>query len=406
MGSQLYFYRKTLLWANTTGHRSRNRWICHSVFALFNIPVLFVIALRPHLLTLPEWFKLTMVYPFYIWHFSWFLIFLLVIIWKIFAFPVWGLKKISGFSKTPVQSPPPDALPPVTPPSLNSPLIEVNHGRRLFIRRGTTVLVGSAFLGTAYSTYGRDQYTIEDISIPIKGLPLQFEGFSIGMISDVHSSIFMTKEQMQIYARAVNALKTDLIVVTGDFVNSMLDEVHPFAEAFSELSAPHGVFGVLGNHDYFTKQVDLVAKEVDQCGIHVLRNESVIIDRNGAKLALMGSDDIGIYRRAEVVFDSLIKGLSPGIPTILLCHRPYFFPQAAERNIDLTLSGHTHGGQIVFAKLGNEVIAPARFASPYMAGTYTIGHSNMYVNRGLGTVGIPMRLNCPPELTKIKLIRA
>jgi predicted MPP superfamily phosphohydrolase len=268
-----------------------------------------------------------------------------------------------------------------------------------------TVLAGAAFAGSALGALGKDRYDITEISIPIAGLPDRLQGFTIALASDIHSSVFMTLPTMRNYVSLLNGMGADCIVVTGDFVNSMVEEVYPFAEAFSELRAPLGVYGVLGNHDYYTRNVDAVARAVNDAGIRLLVNERVSLQKENETLHLAGVDDTGSHERAAQWFDKASRGAGEGAPKILLCHRPYYFEEAARRKFDLTLSGHTHGGQIVFARIGNDIIAPARMASPYVAGLYSIGRSRMYVSRGIGTVGIPVRINCPPEITKITLVK-
>ena len=268
-----------------------------------------------------------------------------------------------------------------------------------------TVVAGAAFVGSAIGALGKDNYAFSNIPIPIANLPDEFDGFTIAFISDIHSSVFMTRETMKGYASVINAMRPDCVIIAGDFVNSMAEEVYPFAEAFSDLQAPFGVYGVLGNHDYYTRNVDLVAREVAAGGIRLLVNEHVDLRKGNAKIHLLGVDDVGNRRRAAQLFDQAARGTFEGTPKILMCHRPYYFEEAADRSIDLSLTGHTHGGQIVLARIGNEVIAPARMASPYVAGLYSIGSSRMYVSRGIGTVGIPVRINCPPEITRIRLIK-
>ncbi|MEO8168702.1 MAG: metallophosphoesterase, partial [bacterium] len=201
-----------------------------------------------------------------------------------------------------------------------------------------------------------------------------------------------------------NSLQCDLILVTGDFVNNQTAEVYPFAESFSNLRAPHGVFGVMGNHDYFAQQPEIVAKEVDACGIKLLVNDKTIIQKNGGSLYLIGVDDVGNPKRAAAAIDIAIGSAPLDIPRLMMIHRPYFLEQVAERNIDLVLSGHTHGGQVVLGRFGDTTIAPAALASPYVWGKYKIGGTQMYVNRGIGTVGLPIRINCAPEITRITLI--
>ncbi|HTY58641.1 MAG TPA: metallophosphoesterase, partial [Bacteroidota bacterium] len=246
-------------------------------------------------------------------------------------------------------------------------------------------------------------FDITEARITVTGLPPQLEGFTIGLISDIHSSSFMTKKQMDGYCAGVMGLGTDLIVVPGDFVNSQTEEVYPFAESFSALHAPSGVYGVMGNHDFYAPDPERVAREVDGCGVRLLRNDSVIIQKNGARLALIGIDDVGRSDRALAHMQSASRGVPDGLPRVLLCHRPYFVDEAASTGMDVVLSGHTHGGQIVLGHIGGVTITPAALASPYIWGKYSRGRTQMYVSRGIGTVGLPMRINCSPEITRITL---
>jgi predicted MPP superfamily phosphohydrolase len=143
---------------------------------------------------------------------------------------------------------------------------------------------------------------------------------------------------------------------------------------------------------------------VDACGVKLLRDDRLKISRGAGSFYLLGVDDVANPRRAAERFASVLDGASSSIPTVLMVHRPYFLQQAAEQGIDLVLSGHTHGGQVVLANFGRLVIAPASLASRYVWGTYTVGKTQMYVNRGIGTVGLPLRINCPPEITRITLL--
>ena len=208
---------------------------------------------------------------------------------------------------------------------------------------------------------------------------------------------------MRRYVKVLNGMGTDMILVGGDLVNGMGDEIDPFAEAFSALRAPDGIFGVLGNHDFYTREADRVARTATEGGVHILRDESRVIHRGGSSLTLLGIDDTGtgpltVQRIRRAAAHAAASG-----PRILLCHRPYFFREAAAEGVDLMLSGHTHGGQVVLGEVAGIAFTPAALASPYLAGPYQEGAARMYVSRGIGTVGVPMRINCPPELTRIVL---
>lgn len=394
---QWYFYRRTLSFVRSRQESKKIELLLRSLFALFNLPLPVLIFIRPRLIDVPDWFITFGLYPFYVWHAMFFLLFVILFFFYLIRLPffVAGLiaNKIRPF-KTKIER------------LKESPRFQrLDKSRRVFLQRSFTIIAGTTFAGTAYGAFTKYDYEVNRVNVFLRNLPQQFEDFRLTLIADIHSSVFMTKEDMVRYVKAINEIGSDLIVMPGDFVNSMVEEVYPFADAFSELRAPYGVYGSLGNHDFFT-DVEAVAREVDACGVKLLRNDKISIEKNNARIQLLGVDDTGSARKAALLFDKVVSGTDSDIPRILLCHRPYFFEQAAERNLDLILSGHTHGGQIVFAKIGPTIIAPARVVSPYVAGLYTLQKSQMYVTRGLGTVGIPVRINCPAEITVITLKKA
>jgi predicted MPP superfamily phosphohydrolase len=390
---QYYLYRKVTLRLRMNEHPGWRLVGAQATFVWFGLALAVVTFVRLPLSDAPRWLMLFGVYPMYAWHSSLAIVFLVLMVGKLLKFPFLSFRWMARRWRS------------ATSEITRSSNASFSSGRRIFLQRGTVALAGTIMAGTAYGMCRRHPAQISNITVPISNLPEAFNGFSIALISDIHSSPFMLKDQMLEYARGVNALHADMIAVTGDFVNSSLDEVYPFAEAFSELRATGGIYGVLGNHDFYTRRVEQVARVVNDCGIQLLRNDRVRLDRNGAVLHILGVDDVGHPARARELLDGVVAGLPSNAATVLLCHRPYFFEDAAARNISLTLSGHTHGGQIVLGRLGDRYFAPARMASPYVAGHYSIGSSNMYVSRGVGTVGVPVRINCPPEITKITLVR-
>jgi uncharacterized protein len=271
-----------------------------------------------------------------------------------------------------------------------------------------------AFGGAAYGMIRHDTYSIEHKDIKIENLPEELKGTTITLISDIHSGQYMNEKDMREYADVVNGLGSDIICIPGDFVNSKAEEVPPLTKAFRDLKAKHGVYGSLGNHDFFMNG-DYVASAINnETPIQMLRNDYRKITINGKELYMMGIDDTrggGIHmetvmRYLRATEDKMKQNEADlaGKPKILLCHKPYGFDELAPKNIDLILAGHTHGGQVVPVKIGNFNLSFAASVSKYIEGLYTIGKSNMYVSRGIGTVGLPIRLNCPPEVTVIKLV--
>ena len=367
-------------------------------FVIFNIPIVIALGLRIFGFGTPEWVAIHVMPPVYIWHFISVVLFLSLLTGKVLKIPFLTMGWLLGRLEV--------TKPFVRAVRSNGKLRNFDIRRRQAVRQTLTILTGTAALGSVYEIYRKDTFDKTFIRIPVKDLPESFHGFSIGFISDIHSGIFMSAERMRAYAEAVNALGADLIVVTGDFVNSQLEEAYPFREAFSILSAQHGVYGVLGNHDFYTRKVEEVAREVEKGGISLLRNRHLVLTKGGDSLHLAGVDDTGNVTTASRYFGSVKGPDNAPVSRILLCHRPYFFREAASAGFDVILSGHTHGGQVVLGELGKDVLAPARLVSPYVAGIYSEGDARMYVSRGIGTVGVPFRFNCPPEITKIVLERA
>lgn len=398
LGLQYMLYTRVRRWIR--GRFPDKPWV-HAIsivlFLLFNIAFIVVALTRPRLLDVHPLLLWTGVYPFYIWHGATFFIGLVIVLGYVLSAP--GRVGLYFGKKLPAVSEGIEVL------AQTTAFQQFNSTRRLFLKTGMYTLTAASFAGSSYGVlYGRSRYETTTAEFLLPSLPLSLHGFTIGLMSDIHSSAFMTKEDMDEYVAAMNNLNTDLIVVTGDFVNSMVDEVYPFAESFSALQAPHGVFGVMGNHDFFVRDPDKVAREIDDCGVKLLRDDRVRIDKDGGSFWLLGVDDVGRPERARERFDVVAQHTSPTIPRILLCHRPYFLQQAAEAGMDLVLSGHTHGGQVSLGKFRETHIAPASIASRYVWGTYTIGQTKMYVSRGIGTVGLPIRINCPPEITTIRLL--
>jgi hypothetical protein len=250
---------------------------------------------------------------------------------------------------------------------------------------------------------GRDLCEVNEREVRIKGLPQVLSGFAIGLVTDVHSSMYMQKDEMDEYVHRMNGMRVDLFVVGGDLVDTRVAEVYPFAEAFSRLEAPLGVYGVLGNRDHFTGQPDLIARIATEAGVRILRDETVVIKKNGSSFRLAGVDDAETHVAAGEKMDVALETGNRQQPTVLLCHRPTYLTEAAAREVDLMLSGHTHGGQVVFARMGRITITPRHMRAPYVWGMYQKKQTQMYVSRGIGTAGIPIRINCPPELTRIVL---
>ncbi|MGB9773132.1 MAG: metallophosphoesterase [Bacteroidota bacterium] len=275
-----------------------------------------------------------------------------------------------------------------------------SRSRRLFLKTAFAGAATYSFIGALDGIMLQTKCEITHRTIKLKNLPSSFEGTTVALISDIHSGMFMPKSEMVMYAKLLQSLNADLILMPGDFVTFRKDEVHPFAEAFQDVRAPLGIYGVLGNHDFYAG-ADEITRRVEEIGIKVLRNEHVMLHRNDEAIALLGIDDLGHGDNLEAA----VNGVPVGVVRILMSHKPYNFPEVAQKRVDFTVAGHTHGGQIVFARLGKIPIAFASLFSYYVAGFYRNNGTQLYVSRGIGTVGLPMRVNCPPEITLFTLTR-
>ncbi|SEU35241.1 metallophosphoesterase [Stigmatella erecta] len=236
--------------------------------------------------------------------------------------------------------------------------------------------------------------------VRIEGLAPELEGYRIGQISDVHCGPHAPEARVSSWVARLNALDLDLVTVTGDLITQGASHVEAVARALGGLRAKDGAFACMGNHDYFTDGEHLI-RELERRGVSVLRNRGVVVNRGNAQLYVAGVDDTWTSR------DDVARALAnrpEGVPAVLLAHDPNLFPQAQARAVELTLSGHTHGGQL--AVPGVRRLSLARFVSRWTAGLYRQGRSWLYVNRGAGTTGPPARLGAPAELAVITLRRA
>ncbi|HWF44220.1 MAG TPA: metallophosphoesterase [Candidatus Kapabacteria bacterium] len=287
--------------------------------------------------------------------------------------------------------------------------------RRAFVQTGVLGLSGLALASCTRGIMARNDIEITHRTFEIPNLPQSFHGKTVTFLSDIHSSPFMDLDELKHVVELVNGLKSDIIVMPGDFVTSHHNEVGPFVEAMSELQAPYGVYACTGNHDYYAG-VDIVSKAVEDINFKLLRNENAKITIGGESLYFIGVDDDDSKSIKHFVegkhaphIEEAYRGVPENAASILLCHKPYYFEDYAKTNVALMLSGHTHGGQIVLGRIGRTVMTFSSLASEYVDGIYLPRESNsktqMYVSRGIGVVGVPIRINCPPEITQITLSR-
>jgi uncharacterized protein len=312
--------------------------------------------------------------------------------------------------------------------------------RRYFFRTASALAGAAPFLGVMYGFAAeRLDYRVRRVEIPTANLLPALDGMKIVQLSDIHLSGYMSRTDVRRAVEMANELGADLAVVTGDFITGASDPLADCVDEIRQLHAPLGIFGCNGNHEIYARAEDAAQHLFAQAGMKLLRHENAQLAFRGAQLNLLGVD----YQRERSPSGhrlQMLPDLAPLIrrdmPNILLSHNPNTFNRAAELGIELSLAGHTHGGQIQVEILDHR-LSPARFMTDYIAGAYfrplsmpatdnralkdpnysagsgapSSSHAQpplsvLYVNRGLGTVGAPVRLGVPPEITLITLRRA
>jgi predicted MPP superfamily phosphohydrolase len=279
--------------------------------------------------------------------------------------------------------------------------------RRKFV--GLAATAGVAALGIDSVLLEPNRPRIVRQEIALRRWPPRLEGFTIALLSDFHYDPHWSVHPLRAAIPMVNGLRPDLIALTGDFVSVSLFSTtdkegavaaEPCAQLLSQLQAPHGLWAVMGNHDFFS-DLDRVTSALQSHGIQVLANRSISVERDGSRFWLAGVGDV-LGRDAHL--DAALQPVPADEATILLAHEPDYADFVARRSVDLQLSGHSHGGQVRFPFLPPLYLP--ELARKYVSGFYRIGPLILYTNAGLGTIGVPVRLNCPPEITLLTLRRS
>lgn len=279
-----------------------------------------------------------------------------------------------------------------------------------FIRGGLSLTCGVAAAGFAYATILETSTIVtETVDFRLPRLAPTFDGFRVAQISDLHFRPYTGEKEIAAAVKAVNDARPDVIVLTGDYVTSTwifhlgqrtADGIEDCAAILKDLHAPYGVYGILGNHDWGTDP-ERIAETLRMAGISVLRNEAVPIERDGSRLWIVGAD-CAYFNHADL--DRALTGVPEDEPVLLLAHEPDFADFAAFYPVDLQLSGHSHGGQIVAPGIGAPYLP--RMGRKYIRGRYQVRKLQVYTNRGIGVGGAPIRFNAPPEVTLARLYSA
>ena len=270
--------------------------------------------------------------------------------------------------------------------------------RRMLQAAGAAVCV-LPVVGTGFGIVRRNRFRVSEVPVPIPNLPKDLDGLRIVQITDIHLSPFLSERELAAAIDMANETRAGLALVTGDLITRRGDPLDACLRQLARLRAPAGVLGCLGNHEVYARAEDYVTTQGRRVGIEFLRLRSKLLRFGSATINFAGVDYQKMYSRYLAGAERLI---SPGAVNILLSHNPDVFPVAAAQGYDLTIAGHTHGGQVDFEILHQHVNV-ARYFTPYVRGLYRRDKSSIYVSTGLGTIGVPVRIGAPPEISVLRL---
>ncbi|MEF9884904.1 metallophosphoesterase [Streptomyces sp. P9-A4] len=299
-------------------------------------------------------------------------------------------------AEAPAEAPAPEALPEAPAPEAPAPDAPSDVSRRLFVSRvvgGTAAAVAVGTVG--YGTYGVLRGPrIKRVTVPLAKIPRAAHGYRIAVVSDIHLGPILGRAHTQRIVDTINSAQPDLIAVVGDLVDGTVQDLGSAAEPLARLRARHGSFFVTGNHEYFSG-ADAWVDHVRELGLHPLRNERVEI---AAGFDLAGVDDVaGESEGRGPDFGRALGDRDRARAAVLLAHQPIVVHDAVRHGVDLQLSGHTHGGQLW---PGNFI---AELANPTVAGLERYGDTQLYVSRGAGAWGPPVRVGAPSDITIVEL---
>ena len=278
-----------------------------------------------------------------------------------------------------------------------------SFNRRNLLKFTGLIAAGSGLIGLGgiqYATRIEPEWVeISNIPIRLTRLHPAFNGYRIVQISDIHMNAWMNHARLARLVKTVNRLMPDLIVITGDFISCEVERyAGDMTSALQSLSSPDGILAVLGNHDHWSNP-DLIREALLQAGIRELRNQTKTIHREQAELHIGGIDSS--YEGHDRL-DQVLDHMNGHGAAILLAHEPDFADiSSATGRIDLQLSGHSHGGQVVLPWIGSPFLPP--HGRKYPRGLYQVDKMVQYTNRGLGTTSYRVRINCRPEITMFTL---
>jgi uncharacterized protein len=275
--------------------------------------------------------------------------------------------------------------------------------RREFMKVGSLFAAGGLLAKVGQIELNDETTTpvLERVEIPIRNLKPALEGFTIVQLSDIHLRPYTKPDLVKQAVEMSNELRPDLVVMTGDYVWRVQEAAFELAPLLAGFNARHGVYSVLGNHDHWL-DVEVTRRAFEEAGLPMLINQGLEISAGNGSFYLAGMDD-GWSGKPDL--NMAVEKAPSDIPIILLLHEPDLVDETSlDTRIALQLSGHTHGGQVLIA--GRPPIFTPDLGKKYSQGLFRVNDTWLYTNRGLGVISVPLRLNCPPEVTLLTLTRA
>ncbi|MFC1728824.1 metallophosphoesterase [candidate division KSB1 bacterium] len=335
--------------------------------------------------TPPEWQVYLFVYPFFGWLTASVILLVLYLVIDCISFIVWSGTKLTALFSARFAS--------------GERAEKIDSGRRRFMLLASAGLTVPPIAASTYAVIfsSRDFY-INTMELHFPRLPENLRGLKIAQVSDYHCSMYTTTEVIAQTVGIVNDAKPDFIFLTGDFVPREADYIYPCMDAVKNFKARYGTFATLGNHDYWA-DAPLITREIERHGIPVFVNRGVTLNIRDEKLNILGVDDLW---EGTPDINAALKTVEKGPFNILMSHQPPYWDEVTKHGIELTLSGHTHGGQIGVELLGMGYHVGELF-NKYNKGLFKSSGCMLYVNQGIGFTGPPIRVNTPPEITLITL---
>ncbi|HKD06985.1 MAG TPA: metallophosphoesterase [Bryobacteraceae bacterium] len=280
-----------------------------------------------------------------------------------------------------------------------------SESRRRWMKAAAGAAMTAPVAATAFGALvERTRFRVKEVDFPVPNLHPDFEGLRVAQVSDLHVSPYLSVREAARAVDMANELNPHLTLVTGDLISEAGDPLDATIAELSRLRADLGVLGCLGNHEAYAACENYAAAGCKRVGIDMLRGEARQLRRGSGALNIAGVD-FQSFRKRDRYLAGADRIVVPGMANLLMSHNPDVFPVAVRQGYDAVIAGHTHGGQVTVEIL-NQTLNVVRFFTPYVAGLYRLNGRSCYVTAGIGTIGMPVRLGAPPEITLLKLRRA